>query len=44
MHFQEVEGGRGEWMELAQVREAWRVFVSTVREISGSIKCGEFLD
>jgi hypothetical protein len=29
---QEVGGGRGDWMELAQVRDRWRALVGTVRE------------
>jgi hypothetical protein len=29
---QEVEGGRGDWMELAQVRNKWRALVGTVRD------------
>ena len=28
---QEVGGGRGDWMELAQVRDRWRAHVVTVR-------------
>jgi hypothetical protein len=28
---QEVGGGRGDWMELAQDRDRWRALVSTVR-------------
>ena len=28
---QEVEGGRGDWMELAQDRDGWRSLVGTVR-------------
>jgi hypothetical protein len=31
MDFQEVGGGRGDWMELAQYRERWRALVSKVR-------------
>jgi len=31
MDLQEVEGGRGDWMELAQDWERWRALVSTVR-------------
>jgi hypothetical protein len=32
MDLQEVGGGRGDWMELAQVRDRWRAFVGTVRD------------
>jgi hypothetical protein len=31
MDLQEVEGGRGDWMELAQDRDRWRALVGTVR-------------
>ena len=31
MDLQEVGGGCGDWMELAQDRERWRALVSTVR-------------
>ena len=30
MDFQEVGGGRGDWMELAQDRDGWRALVGTV--------------
>ena len=30
MDFQEVGGGCGDWMELAQDRDRWRALVSTV--------------
>ena len=30
MDLQEMGGGFGDWMELAQYRERWRVLVSTV--------------
>ena len=43
MDLQEVGRGCGDWMELVQDRDRWRALVSTV-ELSGSIKCGEFLD
>jgi len=33
MDFQEVEGGCGDWMELAQDRDRWRTLVSTVRNL-----------
>jgi hypothetical protein len=32
MVFQKVEGGRGDWMELAQDRDRWRALVGTVRD------------
>ena len=32
MDFQEVGGGRGDWMELAQDRDRWRAPVGTVRD------------
>jgi hypothetical protein len=31
MDFQEVGGGRVDWMELAQDRDRWRAVVGTVR-------------
>jgi hypothetical protein len=31
MDLQEVGGGHGEWMELAQDRERWQALVGTVR-------------
>ena len=33
MDLQEVGGGFGDWMELAQDRERWRALVSTVRNL-----------
>jgi hypothetical protein len=33
MDLQEVEGSRGDWMELAQDRDRWRALVSTVRNL-----------
>jgi len=33
MEFQEVGGGCGDWMELAQDRDRWRTLVSTVRNL-----------
>ena len=32
MDFQEVGGGRGDWMELAQDRDRWRALVGTMRD------------
>jgi hypothetical protein len=44
MDLQEVGGGCGDWMELAQDRGRWRALVIAGNELSGSVKCGEFLD
>jgi hypothetical protein len=33
MDFQEVGGGRGDWMELAQDRDRWLALVSTVKNL-----------
>ena len=35
MDLQEVGGGRGDWMELAQDRDGWRALVGTVRKFRG---------
>jgi hypothetical protein len=32
MDLQEIEGGRGDWMELAEDRDRWRALVGTVRD------------
>jgi hypothetical protein len=32
MDLQEIEGGRGDWMNLAQDRDRWRSLVGTVRD------------
>ena len=32
MDLQEVGGGRGDWMELAQSRDGWRTLVGTARK------------
>jgi hypothetical protein len=44
MDLQEVGGGRGEWMELAQDRDGWRALVSTLKNYRVPQKCGEFFD
>jgi hypothetical protein len=33
MDVEEVGGGRGDWMELAQDRDRWRALVSTVKNL-----------
>ena len=33
MDLQEVKGGCGDWMELAQDRDRWRALVGTVRKL-----------
>jgi hypothetical protein len=33
MDVQEVGGGRGNWIELAQDRDMWRTLVSTVKNL-----------
>jgi hypothetical protein len=33
MDVQEVGGGRGDWMELAQDRDGWRALESTLKNI-----------
>ena len=30
--FRKLEGGRGDWMEVAQDRDRWRALVGTVRD------------
>jgi len=43
MDLQEVGGGCGDWMELAQDGDRWRTLVSTVRNLRVP-KSREFLD
>jgi hypothetical protein len=44
MDLQEVGGGCGDWMELAQDRDGWRALASTVKNFRFHKKGGEFLD
>jgi hypothetical protein len=44
MDLQEIGGGRGDWLELAQNMDGWRALVNTVKNFRVTYKCGEFLD
>ena len=44
MDLQEVGCGYMDRIGLAHDRESWRTLVSTVMNLRGSVKCGEFLD
>ena len=44
MDLREVGGGCGDWMELAQDRDRLAGACEYGNELSGSLKCGEFLD
>ena len=43
MDLQDVRGGRGDWMELAQDRDRWRGTCGYGEGFSGSINAGNFL-
>jgi hypothetical protein len=43
MDLQEVGGGRGDWMDLAQDRDVWRALVSTVKNLRVPKNAGNFL-
>jgi hypothetical protein len=43
MDVEEVGGGRGDWMELAQDRDRWRALVSTVKNLRVPYNADNFL-
>jgi hypothetical protein len=43
MDVQEVGGGRGDWMELAQDGDRWRALVSTIKNLRVPQNAGIFL-
>jgi hypothetical protein len=43
MGLQEVRGDRGDWMELAQDRDGWRVLVSMVKNLRVPLNAGNVL-
>jgi hypothetical protein len=43
MDLEELGGGRGDWMELAQDRDRWRALSGYGEGLSGSINVGNFL-
>jgi len=44
MDLQQVGWGDMDWIALAQDRDTWRAVGECGNELSGSIKCGEFLE
>jgi len=41
--FRKWDGGM-DWIDLAQDWDRWRAVINAVMKLSGSIKCGEFLN
>jgi hypothetical protein len=44
MDLQKVGCGGVDWIDLPQDKDRWRALIGGGYELSGSIKCGEFLD
>jgi CRISPR/Cas system-associated protein Cas7 (RAMP superfamily) len=44
MDLQEVGCESMDWIDVTQERRRWRDLVSAVMNLTGSVKCGEFLE
>jgi hypothetical protein len=44
MDIRDIVWESGDWIHTVQDRVEWQTLVNTGNELSGSIKCGEFLE